>query len=161
MFKPQDTQIFKYYNGKKFIAVDPLTISLKFQGISDSINWQEIGEILGHEEASPDFIGVYSKIGSDVFIDFLGGLRKVFQLVDLDCDEAGNVTGLSNLGVLQVYAEFVRWCDEVKKNIPSTQTLPQPMGADGSETLTTSVSSDSTSTVAEQTTEKLSQQCWV
>lgn len=120
-FKKQDRQsIYRYWNGKKWTFADPIAVLR-------AINSDPIFSFDKH------WIAAVQGDVNDVGI-VAGAVYNAFNATPLD----DNGNGLTEAECVNLLADFLYYCEEVKKNTSSPQTTPQSMDETNHEPATTS-----------------------
>jgi len=119
MFTPEQTKIFKYFDGKKLQGVDPLDIQLKFS--KSKVDWDDLSFRAQAGE-------------TDAIEEIVNSFRSILGLHVYDAETD---TGLTSMKVLETFQQFGEYMAELKKNTefatessPSKEDSPStPMNA--------------------------------
>jgi hypothetical protein len=133
VFSEQERLIFKYHNGERVVAVDPLKAYrrlLSHPGLDLAADVQAIEmwqKRLEQAKANDEQSDVEKQIqlkGIAAFDRMVGAARAAFGLKDLEIDEDGKESGTTDMEVMANLMEFILWFKDVKKN-----TLMPPTSA--------------------------------
>ena len=109
--------IFRYFDGTKTRMGDPIEMQLRFleTGFTD----EELQE-LGRQFQNP------TTINPALVRRGVEAIRSVFKVQELTEDENGKAVGLSIAEIFELFGEFIKYTEELKKTEELNQTLQQP-----------------------------------
>lgn len=142
IYQPQERFLYKYFNGEKVTAVDPLAMFKKFLDIQ--------GDLLGA-------IAVARSEMKDARKEDDKAVKMCREFFGVKPWDPETQTGLTELESLNLMDHFIDFCESVKKNSNPTQTSPEetsdttPLYSEESPPITNT--SDSGSTESDKPTE--------
>lgn len=111
LYHPRERMIYRYFNGKEDVAVDPIQLSKKMAEI-----WPEL--VVDIKVARSQ-----SKDSAKAHDSLVAGIRDLFNVKSL---EDG---GLTELETIQLLDHFLAYTEDVKKNLSPSATLWNSSGA--------------------------------
>ena len=129
--KKSDRRIFRYFNGIEWVGADPTLLNIALLSHPEYIDAKH------PMESTKEALGI-------CYTTYL----EIFKLHAWD-----GKRGLTLEDVMQVYLQFVNYCERLKKNTSSSQKSPESSEStsETSTTVTSSASPDSTSTAVSYT----------
>lgn len=133
MFSEQERLIYKYHNGERNVAVDPLKAYrrlLSHPGLDLAADvqtielWQKQLERAKPDDEPTEIDKQIQLKGIAAFDRMVGAARAAFGLKDLEIDEEGKESGTTDMEVMTNLMQFILWFKDVKKN-----TLTPPTSA--------------------------------
>ena len=122
-FKLDETQIYKYHDGYKVRAIDPLDAVVKLQ--KENFEWETVAKLCETGD-------------SEAIESLVNHVRKIFDLKEIELNEEGDlVGGVSSTHVLEVLMGLTTFLDSLKKNNEET-VISTPATEDANQLLTVS-----------------------
>ena len=106
LFRPQERFIYRYFDGTKTVAVDPLPVYKRIMAVGPELTVDAKVSRSASKEASKAHDGLISKI------------RVIFDLKPLSDG------GLTEIEACTLLDHFLSYCDALKKNINPPPTSP-------------------------------------
>lgn len=107
MHTEKQRHIFRYYNGNKKVAADPMKLAKKLAtAYPKESTWEHDLKLLQLQNAeSLEAFGRMAELG-----------RQVFEIAEFSEDDKGKQSGLTEIEVVELLALFATWMGDVKKN---------------------------------------------
>lgn len=113
MFTPQERNLYRYYNGTREVAADPLAIQRK---LTTFPNFDLVADIKRMQLNNQESLLAFGRL--------LEAARCAFDILPFSESEDGTQVGLLETETVSLVIDFGNWLGAVKKNIPTQPDSP-------------------------------------
>lgn len=146
-YSPEERAIFRYFDGGKTVAVDPLVVIKKFGKVDGLAFDADLQIAIADNEAM-------AKESDEAFERLVAASREVFGLKPF-AEVDGVQSGLTDAESFRVLVEFAKMVGGLQRAAGPFLNSPEPTDSAGSEGPSTDYGSDFTLTATESSEEKL------